>query len=143
MKSVTLFILAVIDTEHTVIRSYTCYHHEDGPAPDASEANNITSIMKQMDRTKAAVRRDNGSGTEPILGEMGSKSVEKELLSSTIWTRHPSNTNRHYNTSLKAFKDLLHFGGVLDILVRICYCLWPSHTCDLLNQSDCVNHFLQ
>ena len=56
MKSVTLFILAVIDTEHTVIRSYTCYHHEDAPAPDASEANNMTSIMKQMDRTKAAVR---------------------------------------------------------------------------------------
>ena len=84
--------------------------------------------MKQMDRTKAAVRGDNVSGTEPNLGEMGSKSVENELLSSTIWTRHPSNTIRHYNTTLKAFKDLLHFGGVLDILVSYYYRLWSSHT---------------
>ena len=56
MKSVTLFIITIIDNEDTVIGSYTCYHQEDAPAPDASEPNNMTSIMKQMDRTKAAVR---------------------------------------------------------------------------------------
>ena len=108
-------------------------------APDASEANNITSIMKQMDRTKAAVRGDNGSETKPNLGEMGSKSVENELLSSTIWTRHPSNTNRHYNTALNAFKDLSHFFGVLDILVSYYYRLWFSHTCDLLNCGELIS----
>ena len=77
-----------------------CYHHEDASVPDASEANNMTSIMKQMDITKAAVRVDDVPGTKPNLGEMGSKSVENELLSSTIWTRHPSNTQTAITTQV-------------------------------------------
>ena len=96
----TLLIITAIDIENTVIRRYTYYHHEDAPAPDASEPHNITSITKQMDRTKAAVREDDVSGTELNLGEMGSKSVENELLSSTIWTRHPSNTQTAITTQL-------------------------------------------